>query len=209
MDPQKTRRRGNTTMSSDGSVTGWIGLLKQGDAAAAQQIWDVYFRRLVDLARARLRSAPRRAADEEDVALSAFDSFCRGAARGRFPRLDDRDDLWQLLVVITVRKACDLARREGRQARGSGRVQVLSDLADCGIDLGIAGEPTPELAAQVADECRRLLSLLENETLRSIALWKMEGDTNQEVAARLGCARVTIDRKVAVIRRAWTDESAP
>ena len=67
---------------------------------------------------------PRVAADEEDVALSAFDSFCRGAQRGRFPQLDDRDNLWRLLVVITSRKAVDLAQHEGppevrrRRARG-------------------------------------------------------------------------------------------
>jgi hypothetical protein len=82
-------------MMSEGSITHWIGALKQGDPAAAQRLWNVYFYRLVVLARARLRDVPRRAADEEDVALSAFDSFCRGAERGRFAQLDDRDDLWQ------------------------------------------------------------------------------------------------------------------
>src|SRR5262249_7150341 len=76
-------------MSSAGSVSEWIGRLKAGDADAAQQLWERYFRRLVGLARAKLRSAPRRAADEEDVALSAFDSFCQAAAQGRFPQLRD------------------------------------------------------------------------------------------------------------------------
>src|SRR5690349_4606330 len=89
------------------SVTRWIGSLKAGDADAAQRLWERYFGALVRLAYARLRGAPRAAADEEDAALSAFDSFCRGAARGRYPRLDDRDDLWRLLVVITERKALD------------------------------------------------------------------------------------------------------
>ena len=92
-------------MSREGSVTCWIQLLSTGDPAAAQRLWERYFRRLVGLARTKLRGAPRRAADEEDVALSAFVSFFRGAARGRFPRLEDREDLWRLLVVITARKA--------------------------------------------------------------------------------------------------------
>src|SRR4051794_35421101 len=104
---------------SDGSVTRWVGPLAQGDEQAAQRLWDEYFARLVALARSRLRGAARRVADEEDIALSAFNSFCRGAERGRFPRLNDRDDLWQMLVVITVRKAIDLTRRENRQSRGS------------------------------------------------------------------------------------------
>src|SRR5262245_15997347 len=87
------------------SVTAWIASLKAGNAEAAEALWRRYFEALVRLARARLRGTSRAVADEEDAALSAFDSFCRGAACGRYPRLDDRDDLWRLLVVITERKA--------------------------------------------------------------------------------------------------------
>src|SRR3954469_11973834 len=105
-------------MSSQGSVTHWISLLKAGEHAAVQPLWERYFPRLVTLARARLRGAPRRVADEEDVALSAFDSFCRRAKQGRFPQLLNRDELWHLLVVLAARKAVDLARRENRQKRG-------------------------------------------------------------------------------------------
>src|SRR5262245_46060314 len=77
-------------MHSDASVTQWIDGLKAGDPNAAQKLWERYCRRLVGLARKKLRAAPRRAADEEDVALSAFDSFCRGAEQDRFPQLNDR-----------------------------------------------------------------------------------------------------------------------
>jgi DNA-directed RNA polymerase specialized sigma24 family protein len=191
---------------TEGSVTRWIGPLRRGEQEAAHRVWAAYFERLVDLARARLRGSARRAADEEDVALSAFDSFCRGAARGRFPRLNDRKDLWQLLVVITVRKAIGLARREGRQSRGSGRVRTLSDLQSCGAEEFLGSEPTPELAALVADECRRLLGLLRDESLRSVALWKMEGYTHEEIAAKLGCVRFTVDRKLRAIRQIWDGE---
>jgi DNA-directed RNA polymerase specialized sigma24 family protein len=192
-------------MSSDGSVTVWIDALKQGDRDAAQVLWDRYFRRLVGLARSRLQGLARRGADEEDVALSAFDSFYRAAERGRFPRLSDRDDLWQLLVVVTVRKAYDLVRYERRPSRGSGRVQTLSELVETGAADLLGAEPTPALAAQVADECVRLLDRLGNETLRTVALWKMEGDTNEEIAAKLGCVRHTVDRKVQSIRQIWTE----
>ena len=106
------------------SVTQWIWALKRGDQSAAQGLWEAYFRRLVGLAHARLRDTPRRIADEEDVALSAFDSFCRGAQAGRFPRLDDRNDLWQILVLITVRKAIDLRNYEGRPSRGGAESTV-------------------------------------------------------------------------------------
>ena len=66
-------------MSSRGSVTHWINLLKAGEHAAAQPLWERYFPRLVMLARRKLQDGPRRAADEEDVALSAFNSFCAAA----------------------------------------------------------------------------------------------------------------------------------
>src|SRR5262245_21852756 len=105
-------------MSSTGTVSQWLDQLKAGDRAGVQKLWERYFRQLVGLARGKLAGAPRRAADEEDVALSAFDSFCRAAERGRFPRLEDRDDLWRLLAVLTERKAIGLRRREGRAKRG-------------------------------------------------------------------------------------------
>src|SRR5690242_20489385 len=110
-------------MSSDGSVTLWIDQLKAGNHAAAQHLWDRYFQKMVQLARARFQGARRRAADEEDAAVSAFDSLCRGAAAGHFPQLCDRDNLWPLLVVITARKVIDARQHETRQKRGGGAVQ--------------------------------------------------------------------------------------
>src|SRR5438477_11121699 len=105
-------------MAAEGSVTHWLGQLRGGDDGAAQQLWERYFQRLVGLARKKLQGTPRRAADEEDVALSAFNSFCQGAKNRRFPKLLDRDNLWRLLVTITARKAYQLGLHEGRQKRG-------------------------------------------------------------------------------------------
>ena len=194
---------------SQGSVTRWLSALKAGDLAAAQPLWERYYRRLLGLARAKLGGLPRRALsarDEEDVALSAFDSFCRRAERGDFPQLADRDDLWQLLFVLTVRKAIGLARHEGRARRGGGRIASLEDLASWDVDAALGPEPTPELAAQMAEECRRLLEGLGDETLRAVARWRMEGWTNREIAARLGCIEQSIERKLRSIRRLWSEE---
>src|SRR5215510_3530662 len=114
-------------MPSSGDTTHWLRLLQAGDREAIQKLWEGYYRRLVGLARKKLGELPRRAADEEDVVLSAFDSFCRGAEAGRFPRLEDRDDLWQVLVTITTRKAFDLVKHEGRDRRDWRRLQGLPD----------------------------------------------------------------------------------
>ncbi len=195
-------------MSSDVSITRLIGMLKQGDRAASQQLWEAYFGRLVGLARARLKNTVLRVADEEDVALSAFDSFFRRAERGQFPQLLDRDDLWQLLFVLTVRKAINLVHYQGRRSRGGGRVQSLQDLEALGADQILGTEPSPELAAQMTEECQRLLARLGDETLRAVALWKMEGYTNIEIAAKLGCVEQTVERKLRAVRQVWSNEVA-
>jgi DNA-directed RNA polymerase specialized sigma24 family protein len=199
-----------------GSVTAWIEQLRAGNRAAAQPLWERYFSRLVGLARSKLQGLRRGAADEEDVALSAFDSFCRAAEQGRFPQLGDRDNLWELLVVITVRKAIDLRQRETRQKRGGGKVAGESALdgplgsedGGAGIEQVVGAEPTPELAAQVADEVQRLLGMLPKEEVRSVAVLKLEGYTNAEVADRLGCALATVERRLNLIRSMWKG-SAP
>ncbi len=187
-------------------MTQWISALKQGDQAAASGLWASYFPRLVGLARARLRDVPRRIADEEDVALSAFDSFCRRAQAGNFRSLHDRNDLWQILALITVRKAIDLRNYEGRRSRTAGQVRSLTDLTREVLETIGGDEPTPELAAQLAEEFQRLMEQLGDSTLRSVALFKLQGYTNGEIAARLGCAIATVERKLARIRGMWALE---
>jgi RNA polymerase sigma factor (sigma-70 family) len=196
-------------MTSEGSVTRWIGRLQQGDPAAAQELWERYFRRLVGLARSKLRSYPRRAAaDEEDVALSAFATLCRNAGQGRFPQLLDSDDLWRLLVMITARKAAHLVRDQQREKRG-GCQAGKANLQFTDLEKILSQEPTPEFAAEAADECHRLLSLLGDLELESVALLRMEGYTVEEIAQKLGVAMRSIHRKLRTIRGRWEKEIAP
>jgi RNA polymerase sigma factor (sigma-70 family) len=190
-------------MDPSRSITRCIELLRSGDRAAADRLWDAYLNRLLALARAKLGSSPRQVADEEDVALSAFDSFYRRAELGQFARLSDRNDLWQILVVITERKAVDLMRREGRKSRGEGKVRSLS-WGEGAAEIVDAG-PSPEFAAQVADEFRRLLELLGDDSLRAVAMAKLEGYTNRQIAERIGCIEQTVERKLRSIRRLWVD----
>jgi DNA-directed RNA polymerase specialized sigma24 family protein len=199
-------------VEQDGSVTRWLERLQAGDQAAAGELWERYFRRLAALARLRLQGAPRRAANEEDVALSAFASFCRGVERGRFPQLFDRDGLWRLLVVFTVRKAAHQLRDEGRLKRGgrtSGNGSADTPHDETVLEQLVSREPTPEMAAQMAESVRRLLASLGDPELEALALWKMEGFTNDEIAARLDCAPRTVERKLRLIRAIWERELPP
>jgi DNA-directed RNA polymerase specialized sigma24 family protein len=194
-------------MTADGSVTRWFSQLQAGNANAAQKLWDRYFPRLVALARLKIRGRPPAAGDEEDVALSAFDSFCRRAEEGRFPDLADRHGLWQLLMVITARKAAHLLRDEHRQKRNpahvAGKVPDTFDLTDL-----LSREPTPAFAAQAAEECQRLLKNLNDAGLEKVAVWKMEGHTVEEIADKMGFAPRSIKRKLKIIRSIWERELA-
>jgi DNA-directed RNA polymerase specialized sigma24 family protein len=196
------------------AVTLLLQQIQTGQRDAAEALWRLYFPRLVRLARSHLQGLPRRAADEEDVALTAFDSFCRGAEQGRFPSLFGRDELWKLLVTITARHAAEWRQRETRDKRGGGDVRGHSALtppegSSAGGDAfdRVAGKALdPGFEAAVAESCRRLLDLLGDEQLRRIAVWKMEGHTNQEIADRLGCVVETVERRLRLIRSLWQRE---
>ena len=203
-------------MTADESVTRWLLKLGDGDSRAAQKIWDLYFQKLAAYADRKLKRFPRRTADEEDVALSAMHSFCRAAANGRFPQLAGRDELWPLLLTITARKAYATLRRERTVKRGGGNVRgesalhvPLDDGADNAIEQVLGREPTPELATMLADDCQRLLDLLGDETLREVALLKLEGYTSEEIAHRTGCVLRTVERKLQRIREKWSRAPAP
>lgn len=194
------------------AVTLLLQQLQAGRRDAAEALWRLYFPRLVRLARGHLQGLPRRAADEEDVALTAFDSFCRGAEQGRFPRLTDRDGLWRLLVTVTARHAAEWRQHETRQKRGGGDVRghsavTAADDPGDGFDRLPDAAADPGFEAAAAEACRRLLDLLGDEQLRQIAVWRMEGYTNQEIADRLGCVVETVERRLRLIRSAWQREA--
>ncbi len=186
-----------------GSVTGWIDEVKAGDPDAARRLWARYFRRMTRYSLSRLWGSDRREADEEDVALSAFDSFCRGAGTGRFPHLGGRDRLWALLVHIMARKAADRVAREKTQKRGGAAVRVGAAALE-----GVASDdPPPDLAAELAEEFRRLLDRLPDPSLRAVAVLKFEGYAGDEIARHLGCGVRTVERKLLLIRRLWSEEA--
>ncbi len=194
-------------MSDD--VTVWIRALADNDDAAIQKIWERYYSQLLALARGRLGNN-RRMADEEDAVLSAFNSFYQGLQSGRFPRLNDRHDLWKVLLTLTARKTTQYRRRGHADKRGGGNVRgesvfVGSDTQDAvaGINAATDNQPTPEFAALVAEQCDQLLASLDDDAQRQIALLKLEGYTNPEISEQLGCGLRTVERKLTKIRDKW------
>lgn len=198
-------------MTLDESVTAWVDGLRAGNNDSAQQLWERYFLRLVSLADRKLPVGVRRDFDEEDVAVSAFRSLCEGVRRGKFPQLNDRDNLWSLLVVITGRKVLHRIRDASTKKRGGGAVRGESVFENrgprnSGVQQIIGREPTPEFAAEVSEESERLLRLLPDAAMRQLAVLKMEGYTHQEAAQELDCSLRTVERRLGLIRKIWQRE---
>jgi len=201
-------------MGDEGDITQWIDGLKTGDQEAARKLWNEYFCKLVRLVERKLPTKSKRAFDEEDVALSAFNSLCFGAAENHFEGLTDRGNLWAILVVIATRKAQAFVDGNNRLKRGGGKVRGDSvflvpgsagELA--GFDALVGNEPTPAALAQAAEACEALLASLEDETLRTMAILKMQGHTLEEIAAHIGCTKRAVQRRLEIIRRTWREQA--
>ena len=185
-----------------GSVTQWIHDVKNGDSeAAAQRLWDRYFQRLVGLARRKLHLVPRQESDEEDVAIQALGSFFDKAKRGRFPRLQDRDDLWSLLASIVEHKALKVRARHRAAKRGGGQTRI-----DVDLDSEVSADPDFAMLDDFSLELKELLASLDDDRLRQIATMVLQGFTSAEIALHLEVSERTVERKRLIIRRRWEQD---
>ena len=191
-------------MCSQNSISTWIAELKDGEAEAAQQLWERYATQLVELARQQLRDAPKGMADEEDVAQSVFWTLCRGAQNGRFQQLRKRDELWWLLLTITKHKAVDQIRQleTVRYEKDSGS-EVFS------LDQLVGDQPTPDFLVTLEEQNQRLLRQLRDDTLRRIALSRLAGYSVREIATDLSIGVRSVERKLQLIRSKWSKELEP
>lgn len=192
------------------SVTTWIARVKAGESAAAQRIWQRYLSRLIKVAHSHLAGSPQQVADSDDVVVVAFERFLRHAQQGRFPRLDDRHDLWKVLLTVTEHVAIDQRRTMSAAKRGWFVTWSLWRPDGAGSDSDsdwqpTAPEPTPEFAVAAAEQCRHLLSLLDNDE-RRIAIAKVHGFDNREIAQQEGLGLRSVERKLQIIRRIWLNE---
>jgi DNA-directed RNA polymerase specialized sigma24 family protein len=198
---------------SEDDVSEWIRRVRAGDEDAAQLIWNRYAEQIVEVARRSFGNESRRVSDEEDVAMLALKSLLAGISSGRFPELDNREQLWRLLMVITTLKAAAVIEHNSRQKRGGGLVRgdsavgISLESSDpslmAGFDRFPSEKPAPDIAALMADETHRLISSLPDATAQQIAVMKMEGHTHEEIADKLGCNVRTVERRLKQIRELW------
>ncbi|MBS0206475.1 MAG: hypothetical protein JSS49_26605 [Planctomycetes bacterium] len=180
-----------------GSITVLYHQWRQGDSASLNQLIARFRPRLLALAHSTLRGRIQRMADAEDALQSAMISFWEGVADGDFNNNMDREDLWNVLGLITVRKATKLQERELAQKRGSGQVVT-------GVSLDQAQQPQQPLEGMDLI-CEELLQMLDPD-LRAFALLRLMGHKNREIADELGCTERKVERKLQLIRAEWENE---
>ncbi len=196
-------------MSEDHSITAMLVDLKSGDEVAARLVWERFFHRVCALARTKMAASRERSTDEEDMALSAINALCIGAREGRFRKLEDRDDLWQVLAMITVRKAANVYRnREARKESGESILGFDKDGERRGIDAVIHGKADDLLMESLGQSCEHLLGILDPK-LQEIARLKLEGYSNQEIADRWNRSVKSVERYLAMIRQKWNAVIGP
>lgn len=201
-------------MQNSGSVTRLLGQLRSKDPSvrneAATALYKGYCEVLLDLACQNLDQRLQRRVGAEDVVQRTFKSFFLRQQRGQYD-LADRQDLLRLLVRMTLNKVRTTATRESRRRRDYRRDQTATGAdADTKGDDGWLlerakrGAPTPAEAAALAEEAEQRLAQLP-EDLRAIALYKLEGHTNAQIAGLpdMGCSVRTVERKLQLIREAW------
>jgi RNA polymerase sigma factor (sigma-70 family) len=190
-----------------GSITCFFDALRAGNRAAAEPLCRRFLPRLLGLARHTLAGRPQRASDAEDAVQSALVAFWQQAERGELTGELNRDNLWNLLGVMTVRKALKQARRERAAKRGGGRVVAASDLAaeaeSTPGDLAeaLAVMPTAEFDLR----CEELLLALD-EDLRQFAVLRLVGHSTAEIAAQLDCTQRKVQRKLELVRLNWENQ---
>ena len=189
---------------TENSISQWIAGLKNGDPEAAQRIWDRYFPRLCRFSREKLGPMARRAQDEEDLALSAINALCSGAVDGRFRQLSNRDDLWKILIMIATRKAANVHRRPAIRQEHGERDIVQEDGQSWNLDLLADSPASPAFLDSVDIHCEDLLAML-SEKLRAVAILKLRGYSNEEIAHLRQRGLSTIERYLQMIREIWKE----
>ncbi len=195
-------------MEESGSITHLIARAQAGDEGALAALWERYFSRLAGLARKKLNKQFVRDADGEDAALSAMASFWAGLQADKFHDLTSRDNLWRLLVVITTRKAADYGARGQAQKRGAGRVVGEAGIPGKQTIEDIVGKgPTPEFEAESQECLEHLLDQLDDDH-REVAVLKLEGWKNKEIAAERQCPLRRVERQLKTVRLTWSESFA-
>ena len=198
---------------SDSDLRQLLTDIENKDDQAIARFWDLHFDRLSALAQSKLLRKFSRVSDGEDIALSAIHSFCAGLSKRRFQNIGGKNELWNLLTAMVMRKIAKQCRDESTQKRGGGKVRgesVFITGSDANVERGLANvarsQTSPLLDVEFLDTCETLFDALPDEKMRDIARLMIEGYSLDDIADELGCVRRTVERKLQQIRKIWSQQ---
>ena len=184
-------------MSSGHSITNLLPGVKQADKDARRALFEKCYKRVAGIGRDRLKGKPHRGFNTDDVAISAFGKFLDRAAAGKLQELRNRDDVWQIMTLFVVDKISERLRRERRQRRGGGVLELTID----DLKQEISGLEDPALDAEIADAKVKFLAELPDDQHREVFALLAQGYTRAEIAETLKVSLRTVDRRLENIRR--------
>lgn len=206
--PSPTHIKPLNTPYEPGSISKAISQNGTIDETSAQLLWERFFERLCRFASGKIYKRHRRLLDPEDVAGSAMFALMDGLKQGRFHNVHNRDQIWQMLVVIASRKAFNKSKFLDRDKRGGKLTHSDATLNGQGLDNlteYIDSSDDPAKFVELEMTCRELLLALPDDNYREIALMRLAGFSNHEIGKKFGCSTRTIDRKLIAIREVWNE----
>ncbi len=182
----------------------WLNRFEQGDPSAAEEVVDVFYERLVRLARQRLAGMPPQVADDEGAVVSALRSFFSGIENGQIRSINTENDLWRILATITARKSIRQLRTHWKQ---SGQGDHVSRSRQ--VESLLSRDPSPQEEAIMIEEFQSRLAALDDDLLKQIAQYSLEGLGTAEIAERLSIHVRSVQRKIRLIEAKWLERDEP
>lgn len=164
--------------------------IQAGSETAAKELFDKYCERLMRLAKRRISQRMASRFDPEDVIQSAFRTFFKRVKNDEFV-FENEDDLFKLLVRLTVRKTLRQVSHH-QAAKRNTDTEAVSSSEDSSLLSHVPGDtPAPEVEVVFMDEFERLMGRL-TPAEREVLEMKMQGYSTLEIAEK----QATYDRKI-------------
>lgn len=172
-------------------LTSWVSRHRAGDPEASKRLFECFAKRLAALAQRHLHPKVAARVDGEDIVQSVFRSFFARAQAGQF-RFENSEDIWRLLVTITLCKARYVVRREKQaECRTVDReIGQAPDGEDWLVDA-MSEQPSVSDALVLADEVHRLVEGLP-ETYQQVLELRLADHSVAEIAAQLRLSRQSV-----------------
>lgn len=189
--------------------------MRQGDPEAIHRLVERYFGRLRKLSQERIRRGKPIYEDGEDIAIQVLTSVCRKVEQGKYPDLQNREDLWYLMIFIAHRMVIDRRRsRKNLSLQTSweeafvvkeNTMQGALETIDNDMDSFSNEDADSDFQLlEIIDCWQEMIRQIKDPVAKQVARLKLEGYSNREIAAKLDIVPRTVERKSELIEQRWS-----